>query len=254
MIGYVFSVGGFAIAATLATLWLLARPADRRRVWLLAAVIIFYTLASVRAVSWILSRPLVAPYHQFTKGEAADGTPIVLLGSASFTVHGHERQGGIGVLDLAGAARVLEAARVHRLLGGSTIFSSGGAADGVDTEPAAVTMRTALVQLGVAPAKIVLESLSENTHDEAVLLAPMLREAGVRRCVLVTSDMHMLRAVATFRAAGLNPIPAITPDPLHSESPVRSFIPTTNGLSFASAVAHEYIGLAYYAARGWIRF
>ena len=88
------------------------------------------------------------------------------------------------------------------------------------------------MQLGVPADRIVLESGSVNTHDEAVLVAPMLRALHVDRLVVVTSDIHMRRSLATFRGAGLDPVPAIASDPLNSESRIRSFIPTTDGLRF----------------------
>jgi uncharacterized SAM-binding protein YcdF (DUF218 family) len=72
--------------------------------------------------------------------------------------------------------------------------------------------------------------------------------------VLVTSDIHMRRAIATFRGAGMTAVPAIAEDPLNSQSRIRTFIPTTEGLRFTSFVVHEYVGLVYYAARGWLRF
>src|ERR1035437_185643 len=115
-------------------------------------------------------------------------------------------------------------------------------------------MRVALVQLGVPADRIVLESGSVNTHDEAVLVAPMLRALRVDHVVLVTSDIHMRRSLATFRSAGIAPVPAIATDPLNSESRIQSLIPTIEGLRFTSAVVHEYVGFVYYSLRGWIRF
>ena len=43
-------------------------------------------------------------------------------------------------------------------------------------------------------------------------------------------------------------------DPLTSQSRLQSFIPTADGLRFTRDVAHEYVGLLQYAARGWLRF
>ena len=60
-------------------------------------------------------------------------------------------------------------------------------------------MKTALVELGVPADRILLESTSQVTHDEAVLTARMLRDLEITSCVLVTSNLHMRRALATFR-------------------------------------------------------
>jgi uncharacterized SAM-binding protein YcdF (DUF218 family) len=253
VVDYLLSVGGFSVLALLATSWLIVRPRAAAPQRWLAAIVIFYTVASIRVFPWVLSRPLLHGFHQFSSGDAPpDRTAIVVLGAGSFTVHGHAQR--MGVLDLVGAARVLEAARVYRVLGSPWVISSGSPAGGFQIESSAATMRVALMQLGVPADRIVLESESVNTHDEAVLVAPMLRALHVDRLVLVTSDIHMRRSIATFRGAGLDAVPAIASDPLNSEPRVNLFIPTTNGLRFTSGVVHEYAGLVYYWLRGWIRF
>ena len=248
-----FSLTGFAGALLLGVAWLAAQPHARGpRRWL-TAVVLFYCAASMRVVPWVLARPLVLGFHQFSRSDAApDLTAVVLLGAGGFTVHGADQR--IGVLNLPGAARVLEAASVYQVLGSPHVISSGGAADGARAEPSAVTMRTALVQLGVPADRIVVETSSRTTRDEAVLVAPMLRAMHATRIVLVTSDLHMRRSLAAFRAVGVEAVPAIAPDPLRHQPRILSCVPTIEGLQFASAVAHEYAGILYYTARGWVRF
>ena len=120
--GYLLSLGGFAVLATLGVVWLRARPHARGpRRWL-TAVVLFYCAASVQVVPWILSRPLVYGFHHFSRSDVTpDLTAIVVLGSGSFTIHGAEEH--IGLLDLSGAARVLEAAYVYRLVGSPRVIS-----------------------------------------------------------------------------------------------------------------------------------
>jgi len=253
LLEYLFSSGGFALLSSCAVLWMIARPRSRAARRTVIAIVLAYGFASIRVVPWALSRPLVRDFHEFRRADVRGRTAaIVLLGSASFTVH--QRHQKIAVIDRGGAARVLEAAHVFRQFESSWIISSGGAAPGFDLEPNSVTMRDALIKLGVPPDRIVLESTSMNTHDEAVLVAPMIEQLRPDCVVLVTTDIHMRRARAAFRAAGLDVVPAISPDPLHSESRFRSFVPTTDGLRFTRDVAHEYAGLIEYAARGWVRF
>ena len=115
-------------------------------------------------------------------------------------------------------------------------------------------MRNELLQLGVPAERILLEASSQTTREEAVLIAPMLRAMSVTRIVLVTSDIHMRRSLGAFRAVGLDPVPAIAEDPLHHQPRFKAFIPTPEALGFTSDIVHEYVGLVYYAARGWLRF
>src|SRR5437773_5655097 len=242
LLDYLISVGGIAVGSVFAVLWMLARPrstAARRSV----AVIVFaYAGASTRVVPWTLSQPLLRGFHQFEPGDAPAGpTAIVLLGAGSFTIHARHQR--LGVLGQDSAARVLEAAYLFRLFDVAWIISSGGPAQGVDVEPSAVTMRDGLVRLGIPPDRIVLESLSTKTLEEAVLVAPILQKLHPDSIVLDTTDIHMRRALATFHAAGIDAVPALSRDPLNSQSRLRSFFPTVDGFRFTRDVAHEYAGL-----------
>src|SRR6185295_8970327 len=77
-----------------------------------------------------------------------------------------------------------------------------------------ITLRDAMVTLGVPAARLIVETESRDTHDEAVIVAPMLRNLDVEHVVLVTSGTHMRRSLGTFRAQGIRAIPAIARDPL----------------------------------------
>jgi uncharacterized SAM-binding protein YcdF (DUF218 family) len=253
LLEYLISTGGFAMLSVCAALWMILRPrsvAARRAIIL---IVLTYSIASVRVVPWVLSRPLLRGFHPFQRTDTCGrSAAIVLLGAGSFTVHGRHQR--IGVLDHDAAARVLEAAYVFRMFDEAWIISSGGPSPGFDIEPGAITMRDGLVKLGIPSDRILLESTSRNTRDEAVLVAPMIQRLHPDCVVLVTTDIHMRRALASFRAGGVDGVPAITEDPLNNQPLVRSFVPTTDGLRFTSDVAHEYVGLMAYAARGWLRF
>ncbi len=248
-----FSVTGFVVALAIGVVWLLAAPrtSSGPRRWLVV-VLVFYALASTDAFVRLVARPLVAGLHQFDRGDAPPGTrAVVVLGGGSFTVHGREQR--LGALYGTSASRVLEGARVYRLLDTPTVISSGGARPSRDLFPESIVMRDALVVLGVPASHVVLESESRNTHDEATLIAPMLRQMHAETFVLVTSEQHMRRSLGTFRRVGLNPIPAIALDPFESSEPTwRSYVPTPQGLDFGGEVAHDYIGLVYYSLRGWM--
>jgi len=117
--------------------------------------------------------------------------------------------------------------------------------------PESETMKAALVGLGVPAERILLESTSHVTRDEAVLTSRMLGDRGVRSCILVTSDLHMRRALAAFRHEGLDTTPAAARDPLDSQSQWLSWLPTPQGMEYSQEVIHEYVGLAWYWFRGW---
>lgn len=61
------------------------------------------------------------------------------------------------------------------------------------------TNRKVLLQAGVPEERILLETTSSTTLENAEFSAPVLRNAGIRRAVLVTSSFHARRALATFQ-------------------------------------------------------
>jgi uncharacterized SAM-binding protein YcdF (DUF218 family) len=248
-----FSPFGLVVALLLSASWIWCRPHSlgARRFLLIAAV--FYTLASVYEVPPLAARLLATGYDRFTERDATTATTgVVVLGGGTEFVHGWDDSWNM--LDAVGAARVLEAWRVFRTVDPAWIISSGGLSHPTDpSRPSALTMREALMRLGVPESRIKVGVSSANTHDEAVVVAPMLRSLNVQRLILVTSDVHMRRSVGAFRAQGWEPIPAIAPDPRASLPPVRRFFPNRHGLSFSADVAHELVGLPYYWIRGWWR-
>jgi uncharacterized SAM-binding protein YcdF (DUF218 family) len=249
---YFFSVGGLVVFLLAATVWLRVRPqsANARRFLLLVAV--FYTAASLYGISYGTGRLLVIGLGPLQRSDVPPGrTAIVLLGSGSFTVHDWDNT-RFSIMDRPATSRVLEAVRVFRLVDADWIISSGGLVDPDDTdEPAGETMRDALVQLGVPPSAILVETKSRNTHDEAVIVASMLPSMEVDHVILVTSDIHMRRSLGAFRAQGIDAVPAIARFP---DLDVPWALPSDDGLHAAAAVAHEILGLAYYSVRGWYRF
>jgi len=251
-LAYAVSVTGLLLGLLAGVVWLYAMPSSRApRRWL-TAVLVIYLAFSVHAIGTITSWPLRRGFHPFSAADVPPGrSVIVLLGAGSRTIHGSGTN-KISVLNLAGAARVIEAARVFRTMDAPWIVSSGGAAVGRDMVPESETMKTALIQLGVPADRILLESTSRITRDQAVLTAAILRDLGVRSFVLVTSDLHMRRALATFRHEGLQPVPAVARDPLDSQWIGLEWLPTQQGMEFAQEIAHEYVGLAWYKVRGWI--
>jgi uncharacterized SAM-binding protein YcdF (DUF218 family) len=252
LISFFFSVGGIVLCLVVGTVWLIARPAARGpRRWL-AGVALFYAVATTPLAARLASLPLVAgltPLSVHAYRSKID--TIVLLGASSRLLN--TSNGEISVLTVTEASRVLEAARVYHGLDNAWIISSGGRTDG-SSMPEAIVMRNALRTLGVPEDRILLEASSKTTRDEAILLAPVLRSRRAERFILVTSDVHMPRSLAAFRAEGLDPVPARATYPLDLEPIWRGFIPRRQSFEFFSEIAHEYAGLAYYGVRGWLRF
>ncbi|CAM5194757.1 hypothetical protein CDEF62S_06041 [Castellaniella defragrans] len=97
------------------------------------------------------------------------------------------------------------------------IIVSGAALDRGRSE--ASVMASALERDGVPASDIIKEDHSLTTHQNALYTARILRERGIQRFLLVTSALHMPRAMASFQNQGLAPIAAA--------SPPRSWSPTS---------------------------
>ena len=157
------------------------------------------------------------------------------------------------VPDRIGLERTLEAARVYTLIDPAWVVSSGGFTDPESVNlPPGQTMREELVQLGVPASRIIVKDEARDTHDEARSVKALLSDLHVDHVVLVTSGVHMRRAVAVFQGAGIHVIPA----PAREDKPRplgwrTKYLPSEPGMYEAALVAHEILGFVYYRLRGW---
>ena len=103
-------------------------------------------------------------------------------------------------------------------------------------------MRALLVDLGVPPGRIVLEERSRNTRENAEFTAGLLKEYRVQRVLLVTSALHMRRAVGEFERAGVDVVPAATDHVQGTVSGVRLWLPDTGALDGAGKAMKEIAG------------
>ena len=250
LLNELFSVSGITICWLVAALWLWRRPSSSgaRRFLLVTAV--GASGASIFAVPFGISRLLTHGYRQFSASDVVPGTTVVVvLGAGNKFVAGWSEH--VTVTMPVEAERILEAHRVFQLISPAWIISSGGREDPSDpANPSSTVMRAELVRLGVPPERILLESASRDTYDEAVLIAPMLRTLVAQQLVLVTSDTHMRRSLGAFRAVGWNAVPAIAPDHARPPELLWWVLPSSLGLEWSAKVMHELAGIPYYWLRG----
>lgn len=103
--------------------------------------------------------------------------------------------------------RFVETAVLARRYPDATVLVSGGTGALVlEGEADATTAERLLTGLGVAPDRLVLESRSRNTDENARFSYELARPAAGGTWLLVTSAFHMPRAVALFRKAGFDVI------------------------------------------------
>jgi uncharacterized SAM-binding protein YcdF (DUF218 family) len=103
------------------------------------------------------------------------------------------------------------AAAAYRAGLASRIIAAGGRRWGDHVE-AEATFRW-LVQSGVPEDRILMELCSLTTAENAIFSAPLLRSLSKSRAIVVTCAWHMPRAVACFRAVGIEAIALSAPPP-----------------------------------------
>jgi uncharacterized SAM-binding protein YcdF (DUF218 family) len=104
---------------------------------------------------------------------------------------------------------------------------------------------------GIAKSRIILESKSRDTDENARFTRELLLPKPGERWLLVTSAHHMPRSVGVFRAAGF-PVEAYPVD-FRTRGVVDLLRPFSNvgdGLRRTDTAAREWVGLVAYWATG----
>jgi uncharacterized SAM-binding protein YcdF (DUF218 family) len=159
-------------------------------------------------------------------------------------------------VELAAADRLMHAADLYKAGKAKVIIASGGnwgLPKGIAAE--AVGMREVLEKFGVPASAIIVETKSRNTHENALDTAAILKQHSWNSPLLVTSAIHMPRAVASFVAEGINvsPSPADFIGAGPSVGPLSEFLPDAHALAESTDVVKELVGNLYYRLRGWAR-
>jgi uncharacterized SAM-binding protein YcdF (DUF218 family) len=261
-IRFLLSSGGVILAFLAASIWVYVAGrrsaveslSMRRARTALLALALGLTVFSMYGVEILVARAIVGSLKPFRAADAVARrrTAVVILGSGSVTVEDWDGR-RFSLVDRAAQTRVLEAARVYRMIDPAILISSGWDPRPENLQaPTAETMRDALVMLGVPAERIVVEMASRTTREEAVVIAPMLKAQRVEQVILVTGETHMRRALGTFRAAGVDAIPAIAQEFLRGRTSFTEMaVPSEVGLWLGSANTHELLGSVYYRLRGW---
>jgi uncharacterized SAM-binding protein YcdF (DUF218 family) len=241
----------FLLLSLIPAVLLLFRKRDSGRtgkILVASLVLIYWVLSTPIAAVWLVHwlSPVVHPV--LSAADAGGATAIVVL-SAGMQVH-RSRGASYGTPTREGSLRVLEAVRLHRLLGGAPIITTGSVRSSPYSESA--LMAHQLEQLGVPADKIIKEEKSTNTRDHALFVPPLLKQHGIGRFVLVTSQQHIARALGVFRKVGFDPVPS-TPEVYVGRGHIlEKYLPSQEGLSVSEWLIYDLLGHVYYRVRGWV--
>lgn len=216
----------------------------RRWRFILLAAVAWCWLAATPAFAHWMGRVLEAQYAPLAAGASLPENPVILVlaGGDSFEPSLPDRL----QLNLAGYRRTAEGARLWHLAGGTLLLVGTTAGDG---PPEAERMATLAENLGVARASIRTETASRNTWQNLRNAVPLI--APERPVILVTSALHMPRAMGVARQLGLAPLAAPADFRARSDLAWHAWLPNSQSLGLFRLVLHEWTGRAYYALRGW---
>lgn len=148
--------------------------------------------------------------------------------------------------------RFVETLRLARRYPTAKIIFTGGPASLIlNQKSAGRAIADAMRDLGLDASRVVLETASFNTWQNATMTRAIVKPRPGQRFLLVTSAWHMPRSMGVFRKAGFEvdawPVDYRTAD---TSDLIRPFGRVTEGLERVDFATKEWIGLVAYYLTG----
>lgn len=222
-------------------LWLKKAPRKSLFMFLIAAV--FYVLSTLVGILLLL-HPLEKSY---SCNDLQGAQAVVVLGGGIVKVpDGYQ-------LSVHTTARLLKGLQIAEQKG-LPLIVTGGRLPGVDQLPEAEVMKREAISLGFEEHDIIVEPLARTTRENALYTYKIIKEYGLKRIILVTSAVHMKRAVYCFEKIGAVVVPCPTAF-LYDYSGVEwvDLLPNKDALNANLSAIHEYFGLMWYKLTDFLR-
>jgi uncharacterized SAM-binding protein YcdF (DUF218 family) len=217
-------------------------------------------LAAAFLVIWFSSTPVAARWlcstleNQFPP-QTVEATPradvaIVLGGALGLPIPPRVE------VELSSASgRLLHAARLYR--GGKVqriLVAAGNLPWHQRGRSEAEFIKELLIEWGVPDDAIEIDASSRTTRENALEVKALYERQPFDRGLLVTSALHMPRAMKVFKRAGL-PVSASTANVIVTDDTpnlILSLLPNQYALDATTAAVHEWLGLGVYWLRGYL--
>lgn len=227
---------------------------------LLALILVFFYLLStdLGMRPLVMSLTLLLPDSRaaFADPERPEGAEaVVVLAGGAFRQGSHRPRAEIGGDSWKRLWHGLEL--YWRFRGELPLLYAGGSGDPFDPvgiEPG-LAKKYAL-RMGVPEGDFWVEAGSRNTFENAREVKKLLDErfpaADRHRVILVTSFIHLPRALLTMGKAGIEAIPAPADFPLGNPDKLFyfSFLPLIDRFGYSTAAIREWIGILGYRLMG----
>lgn len=137
-----------------------------------------------------------------------------------------------------------------------TIFISSGAGNLLYRDMLeANLLKRYMLEIGIPDSVIMVDSLSDNTHENALFTSKILKKTiGSKKILMITSATHMRRAVACFKKVGLLVMPYTTDKYVGKRRFDFGylFVPNVECFIKWDKVIHEMIGYLTYKLMGYV--
>jgi uncharacterized SAM-binding protein YcdF (DUF218 family) len=214
------------LMSAIAAFWAVLRGSNCAA-WLAAAVACGLVIGTFTPIGVALTAPLEYRFAFSPSDSQAPPDGIILLGGTG--------SGGIDVM----SALSQDYPNARLIFSGFSV-----------TDPTDKNLFKRFVHLGGDPARVSMEPQPRTTSEDALYTAASLKPKPSERWLLVTSALHMPRAVGCFRVAGFQ----VQPYPIEFRTvqshPFATFAPGSEALSHLDTAAKEWIGLLAYRLMG----
>lgn len=215
------------------------------RRWIVALAVALLASCMLLPISTWAGRPLENRFPQAEPPAHVDG--IILLGGAIDDLTSQDHQ--VATLNAA-ANRITTFVSLARKYPDAKLVLTGGSGDlqqGDATETPWALKEFAALGLDVG--RVMSEATSRTTWENAIEVNRLVRPKPTETWVLLTSAIHMPRAVGVFRAAGWKVLP--WPVGYRTRNHLDTWVPgLSNAFPILDLAAHEWTGLLAYWLQG----
>ena len=208
----------------------------------LGIIVVFFVTALLFVSSYApLSNQFISEFENQIPRYQPQESPadyVAVLGSWHQSV---DNQPVTSQLSPTAIVRLTEGILIYRMNPGSKLIFTGFR--GIIKDPVSYPekLRELAVALGVPEQDIIVINGPKDTMEEAEVIADNFPSDSI---VLVTTALHMPRALLLFHEVGLDPIPAPSE---HLSKPFKSWwtFPSAKTLAHTEYWAHEWLGLLW---------
>jgi uncharacterized SAM-binding protein YcdF (DUF218 family) len=221
---------------------LFSKKANRKKGYLIFGILLLFLFSN----NFLFNEVCQKYESPFTKLEDVENYDyaVVLGGFASFDVTYSKIKFG------ETSDRLWQTLQLYHQKKAKKIFISGGSGLLLhQDETEADKVKAYLISINIPETDVIMEMTSRNTHENAVNTQHWLKKHDPSaRCLLVTSALHMRRALGCYKKTGLN----VTPYSTNKLSDIRRFdfdnliLPNVDTMYKWNLLIREWVGYVTY--------